>query len=615
MLDDEHKRFQVDAQKRLWLVGGGLFAACSLLGGRLFYLQVMKGGEYRNLAEDNRISLQPIAAPRGRIFDRKGIILVDNRPDFRLAVTPELAGDFPGLIKRLQPILVLSEQEVLSVYNRMRRQRSFLPLQVKQQLTWKEVSQIEARIHTFPGVSIQVQSVRDYPQGTSAAHLLGYIGEVNPRDERHFPTIHFRSGDSVGKSGMERQYELSLRGREGVREMEINAVGRHIRQLRQTPPHAGQDLKLTLDLGLQKEAEAALDGKSGAVVALDPRNGQVLAMASQPSYDPNQFIRGFSAKAWEALVTDPDRPLGNKAIQGQYPPGSTFKVVVALAAMAAGKLDAQERFYCSGHIVRENHKFYCWKRRGHGQIAFVQALAQSCDVYFYKLAERVGIDAIERQARRLGLGDSTRIGMVGERSGLVPSRSWKRAMQGLVWYPGETLITAIGQGYLLATPLQLANMMATIANGGTVYRPTLVDQGEDVLAEVLQWGTIHKDHLALLRRGLEEVVHGRVGTAKKSRPERVRAAGKTGTSQVIRHNRQESGSIIASENDRHRDHALYVTYAPASPEEEPRLALAVVIEHGGHGSVMAAPVAKRLIDYYFSVAEGEGQGDAVRIAL
>ncbi|MBF0447386.1 MAG: penicillin-binding protein 2 [Magnetococcales bacterium] len=608
MLDDEHERFQIDARRRLWVIGGGLFGAFSILGGRLFYLQVMKGGAYRNLAEDNRISLQPISAPRGRITDRHGRILVDNRPDFRLAVIPELAGDFPELLNRLQPIIELSESQIDSIYNRLRRQRSFLPLQIKSHLSWEELSHIETRIHTFPGVTIQVQSIRDYPFGSTAAHLLGYINEVSEQDEKRFPAIHFRSGDFVGKSGMERQYEMELRGREGVREMEVNAIGRQIRQLRETSPRPGQDLKLTIDLGLQQAVEKSLAGKSGAVVAMDPRNGRILAMASLPSYNPNQFIRGFSSKEWNALISDPDRPLGNKAIQGQYPPGSTFKMIVALAAMAEGKMDAKERYYCPGHITRENHKFYCWRRQGHGQVGLIQALAQSCDVFFYKLAEKVGIDAIERQARRLGLGEVSHIALAGERSGLVPSRSWKRATQGVIWYPGETLITAIGQGYLLATPLQLVNMIAAIANGGTVYRPTLVDWGEDELPEVLHWGHIKADHLALIKKGLQEVVHGRVGTAKKSQPARVTAAGKTGTSQVVRHKRQESGQIIKSDNQRHADHALYVTYAPASPSEEATLAIAVVIEHGGHGSSSAAPVAKEVIDYFFAQPENGGDG-------
>ncbi|MBF0381647.1 MAG: penicillin-binding protein 2 [Magnetococcales bacterium] len=606
MLDDVHAKFQVDARRRLWIVGGGLFGAFSILGGRLFYLQVMKGGDYRNLAEDNRISLQPISASRGRIIDRNGKVMVDNKPDFRLAVIPELTGNFSDLLDRLQPILQLSPKQIDSIYNRVQRQRSFLPLQIKSHLTWEEVSRIETKIHTFPGVTIQVQAVRDYPQGVSAAHLLGYIGEVNDRDERRFPAIHFRSGDFVGKSGMERQFEVQLRGREGVREMEVNATGRQIRQLRQTPSRPGEDLKLTIDLGLQQVAEKALQGKVGSVVVIDPNNGRVLVMASQPSYDPNKFIRGFTAKEWREIITNPDRPLGNKAIQGQYPPGSTFKIVVALAAMSEGKLDAKESYYCPGHIIREKHKFYCWKRKGHGQMGLVQALAQSCDVFFYKLAEKVGIDAIERQARRLGLGDITKIGLNGEKPGLVPSRSWKRAMQGLVWYPGETMITAIGQGYLLATPLQLANMMAAIANGGTVYRPSLVDLGADELPEVLQWGHINSSQMELLRKGLREVVHGYAGTAKRFKPEKVKAAGKTGTSQVVRHKREESGEIIKSDNYRHRDHALYVSYAPADSESEPKLAISIVIEHGGHGSSAAAPIAKELIDYYFSQQDGGG---------
>jgi penicillin-binding protein 2 len=508
----------------------------------------------------------------------------------------------------LQPIINLSQSQIDSLYKRLQSQRSFLPLQIKSQLTWQEVSRIEAQIHSLAGVTIQAKSVRYYSQGVSAAHLLGYIGEVSERDKQRFPAIHFRSGDFVGKSGMERQFEVQLRGREGVREMEVNATGRQIRQLRESPSRPGGDLHLTIDMGLQQIAEKSLAGKAGAVVVLDPRNGKVLAMASQPSYNPNKFIQGFSDKEWHALISDPDRPLGNKAIQGQYPPGSTFKIVVALAAMSEGKMDAKERYYCPGHIIREEHKFYCWKRKGHGQVGLVQALAQSCDVFFYKLAEKVGIDAIERQARRLGLGDISHIGINGEKPGLVPSRSWKRAMQGVVWYPGETLITAIGQGYLLATPLQLANMMSAIANGGTVFKPSLVDLGDDELPEVLQWGHINHNHLALLREGLREVVHGRVGTASRYQPDRVKAAGKTGTSQVVRHKREESGKIIKSDNDRHKDHALYVTYAPSTPTQEPKLAISIVVEHGGHGSSAAAPIAKELIDYFFSRTENGGDG-------
>ncbi|MBF0436358.1 MAG: penicillin-binding protein 2 [Magnetococcales bacterium] len=595
-LENEYENFKVDAQRRLLLLGGLFAGAAILIGGRLFHLQVMNGGEYRSLAEDNRISLQPIPTLRGRILDRHGRILVDNSPDFQLSVIPELTGSIQAFLKRIQPYLDIPPDRIEKIVRQAHRQRSFLPLIIQSRLTWAQVNQIESRIHTFPGASIQVQTTRSYPNGDIASHLLGYLGEVNDKDSLQFSSIPFRSGDTVGKTGMERMFELALRGKEGVREMEVNAVGRHIRELKRQPARPGPDLRLTIDVELQAEAERALSGLSGSTVCLDPNNGEVLAMVSQPSYDPNQFIRGFTSDEWKRLVTDPKRPLINKAIQGQYPPGSTFKMVVALAALKEGKIDANTRHHCGGSVTRDNHTFYCWKNGGHGQMDIVSALEQSCDVFFYKVSESLGIDTLARHANAMGLGGLTGIGLEGEKPGLMPSRAWKKATSGHAWYPGETLVTAIGQGAVLATPLQLANMVATVANGGRLYRPTFSLTTKEQPPTPMHINAFHSAHLALVRKGLIAVLHGKSGTARQFKPEKVMAAGKTGTSQVVRHKREKSGKLIKEDNERFKDHALFVAYAPV---DNPRIAISVIVEHGGHGSTAAAPVAKRIMDFYF----------------
>lgn len=639
MLEDAPKTFQVDARRRLLLLGGGLGVLFSVLSGRLFYLQLVKGGTYRDMADDNRISLQPLAASRGRIFDRDNRLLVENTPDYQLSVIPELAGrqtvagigessasfvkngygqlsrtsgkmaGLHRLFRQLKPFLQLDEKDIQAILKRARRQRAFLPLTIKTHLTWKELSQIEARIHTLPGVTIEIQPLRHYLLGSVSAHVIGYMGEVLQFDRRSFPNIHFRSGDLLGKSGVERSMEPALRGLEGFREVEVNAFGRQVRELRRTHARPGQDIYLTLDMDLQKEAEQALvesAGAAGAVVVMNPNSGELLVVASQPAYDPNKFVSGFSADEWKQLVDNVDHPLTNKAIQGQYPPGSTFKMVVVLAALATGKINKSFRVNCRGFITLHDHRFYCWKLRGHGSVNLVQAITQSCDTFFYALAEKVGIDAIQGQALRLGLGSVTGIDLGGERPGLIPSQAWKRNSFRAPWYPGETLITAIGQGYVLSTPLQLAVMMSAIANGGAVYRPFLVKPKVDEAGRDGPKPRWHNrfdfEQLSLLREGLEGVVHSPMGTARASQLEGVRMAGKTGTSQVVRHRRTQSGSLLRSENYRHKDHALFVAYAPV---HKPEIAVSVVLEHGGGGGSNAAPVAKRVMDLYFAKKRGE----------
>ncbi|MBF0159208.1 MAG: penicillin-binding protein 2 [Magnetococcales bacterium] len=594
MMDNQQEQFRIDARRRLLILGGINGLLLVGLGSRLFYLQVLKGGLYRDMANDNRISLHPIPAPRGRIFDRSAIPLVENNPDYVLAVIPELVGNLSQLLSKLQGYTSLSDKSIEVILRQSRRQRTFLPLKVKSHLTWEELSSIEVQLPFLPGVIIQVQSQRSYPHGTLAAHLLGYLGEVTDIDREQFAKIRFRYGDLVGKNGIERSYEELLRGTEGVRELEINAFGRQVRELHQNMAQPGQDLYLTIDLALQRSCEELFQGHTGAVVALDVNTGEVLAMVSHPAYDPNEFIRGFSARQWHVLLNNPGRPLSNKAIQGQYPPGSTFKMVVALAALQEGRVTPQDRVFCPGFLMRESQRFNCWRRVGHGSVNLEEALEQSCDVYFYRLGEKLGIDMIEKYARLFGFGESTGVGLHGERHGLVPSRAWKRKVRKEdVWYPGENLITAIGQGYLTATPIQLACMTAAIANGGTLYRPSMIRHTSDPPV-VRQHLRIRREHMAVIKQGMELVVKGDHGTARSAKLEGVSIAGKTGTSQVVRQQRHDDRS--GRDERKFRDHALFVAYAPA---DKPEIALAVVVEHGGHGGQTAAPIVGKIIDRYF----------------
>ncbi|WP_158089569.1 penicillin-binding protein 2 [Magnetofaba australis] len=597
MLEDDHERFRVDARRRVLTLGVGAAGLFAVLIGRLFNLQVLRGGAYRDLAENNRISLQPLPAPRGRVFDRFERMLVENSPNYRLVAIPEISGPVSELVGRIRQITELSDEQIEQVLKQAKRQRAFLPLKIKSHLSWSELSRIETRIHELPGVEIQAQARRHYPHGALLAHVLGYLGEVTERDRKRFPNFRYRAGDLIGKTGIERAFETQLRGHEGVREMEVNAIGRRVRELARREPDQGRDLTLTIDLDLQRDAEAALGENSGAVVALDPRNGEVLAMASSPSYDPNRFIEGFRSDEWRELITDPFRPLSNKAVQGRYPPGSTFKIVVALAALESGKISPHEKLFCGGHLTRHDHRFHCWRRGGHGSVNLKQAMAQSCDVYFYRVAEKLGIDTIHDMADRLGFGRQSGIALGGERRGINPSREWKKANLGKIWFPGETLISAIGQGYNLATPLQLANMMAAVANGGVLYKPTLVRPARGREPQVLRHTRLRPEDLAFVKEALEEVVHGARGTAHNGRPELVRAGGKTGTSQVVRHKREASGKIIKDDDPTLRDHALYVSYAPA---DDPVLAIAAVVEHGGGGGSVAAPVVKQVMDGHFA---------------
>ena len=582
--------------RRSLLLGAGQLGLFGLLAGRLYYLQVVTADQYALLADENRINHRLLAPSRGRIFDRHGAPLARNTPTYRVLVIPEQAKDLRATLDDLGRLVPLTEERTLEVLAEADRRRSFMPIAVREDLSWAELSRVAINGPDLPGVALDAGLLRDYPAGEVLAHVVGYVGPVSEHELTGDPLLElpeFR----VGKSGIEKVYDQGLRGRPGLSRFEINAIGREIKELHRQDGTPGEDLHLTLDLDLQRFVYRRLGAEeSASAVVLDSETGEVLALASVPAFDPAAFANGLTRTAWQTLIENPRTPLVNKAIAGQYPPGSTFKMMVALAALEAGVAGPDHEVLCPGFMRLGNHTFHCWKRWGHGKLRLVEAISQSCDVYFYDLARRVGIDAIAAMARRFGLGASLGIDLAGERPGLVPDRAWKMAAQGVPWQKGESLVVGIGQGYLQATPLQLAVMTARIANGGRAVRPWLAHaSGSPVPADddvgVPDWA------LDLVRRGMYEVVNGERGTAREQRlPDpAVAMAGKTGTSQVRRIGRAERLSGVRKNEDKpweERDHALFVAFAPFA---QPRYAVAVVVEHGGSGSQAAAPIARDIM--------------------
>jgi penicillin-binding protein 2 len=584
--------------RRTLLLGAGQLAVFGALAGRLYYLQVVSADQYALLADENRINHRLLAPARGVVFDRNGVAVASNRPTYRILVIPEQAGDLGGTLYQVARLIPLAPERVAEVMVEARRRRPFVPIMIRDDLAWSEVSRIAVHAPELPGIALDSGLLRDYPMQKVTAHLLGYVGPVSERElngDALLELPEFR----IGKDGIEKTYDQHLRGRAGISRYEVNALGREIKELYRQDGEPGADLGLTIDLELQRYVHARLGSQeSASAVVLDVHSGEVLALASVPAFEPSVFGNGLSRKVWRELTTNPKAPLLNKAVGGQYPPGSTFKMIVALAALEAGVVGPDHGVYCPGHLELGRHTFHCWKRGGHGKVTLVDALAQSCDVYFYELARKVGIDAVAAMARRFGLGERLGIDLPGERAGLVPDKAWKRAALNDGWHQGETLVVGIGQGYLQATPLQLAVMTARIATGRAV-RPSLVrgevaPSGRPVAAPpigVSDWS------LTFVRRGMFEVVNGARGTARAHQllPAELAMAGKTGTSQVRRISRSERQTGLRKNEDKpweERDHALFVAFAPY---HEPRYALAVVIEHGGSGSSAAGPIARDIL--------------------
>ncbi len=581
---------------------------------RLFQLQVLQRGDLQQRSLRNSIRSVRLAAPRGEIFDREGRVLATTRAAFDLKVIPSELHRPAHAFAVLAQLVEGDVEGLQTTYGAPRGRARFQPLALVSDLSWPELARVETHRYGLPGVLIEPRPQRHYPDGTLLAHLLGTVGEIQAAqlDLRRF--AGYQAGDLVGQSGVEARLEAHLRGRAGGRNVVVDVAGREVELLDELEPRPGGRVVLTLDLDLQRAAQqgfAALapEGElvGGAAVALDARTGELLVLFSTPSFDPNAFAGRLDPKAWSALTDDPERPLQNRALAGQYPPGSTWKTFVAAAALTAGVVNPAVPVFCPGHFTLGRRTYRCWKREGHGWVALHQALVRSCDVYFYQTGLKVGIDRLAEMARAFGFGRETGIALSGEQPGLVPTSTWKERRFSEPWMLGETVSASIGQGFNLVTPLQLAVAHAALANGGRVLRPRVVARLEardgTVVAEPVQVvGRVPVDptHLARLGRALTGVVQEAGGTGGRARVPGVVVAGKTGTSQVVRLEHTE-GMDEKEIPRRYRDHAWFAAFAPA---EEPEIAVAVLVEHGGHGGSAAAPIAQRILARYFEKQRG-----------
>lgn len=572
---------------------------------RLWFLQIIHGAKFRTQSENNRIDLRDVLPFRGLIYDRSGELLVDNRPLFMLGAIPEDIGELDGLLTGLRELIEIDDGSARKRIRRAQKLNPFNPIYIKKGLTRDELARVEANTFSMPGVVIDVKARRHYLYGPFASHLIGYLGEIDRKQLNSEEYTQNRLGDFVGKFGIERKWQKQLNGFRGGQQVEVDAYGRRLRVLYQRDAEPGLNVYLTIDKGLQRLAEKALEDKAGAIVAMNPMNGEILAMASSPRFDPNDFAKGMDRKGWEKLVSNLQFPLQNRATTGQYPPGSLFKIVVALAGLEEGIIDPQEKIICTGSHYFQGRIYRDWKEEGHGSVDFHRALVESCDVYFYKMGQRIGIDTIARYARLLGFGSRTGLQLGDEKSGLIPDRDWKLAHWHVPWQEGETLSVAVGQSFTLITTIQMTRFISALFNGGILYRPQvtkLVGKGDGNAVFMFQpdvigrW-SIREEHMELIKRALLGVVNEPTGTGRRARLDAIQVAGKTGTAQVIA--LPEEGEAIEKEEVpyKFRDHSWFVAVAPV---ERPVIALSIVIEHGGMGGATAAPIAKMILEGYFN---------------
>lgn len=572
----------------------------SVLIVRLYYLQIIQYDYHSTLSENNRVHVQPIPPTRGLIFDRNGVIVADNRPSFSLTMTRERAGKWQEVLDTIIEVLELSEDDRALFERRMKQgRRPFEPVPILFELSEEQIARVAVNQFRLPGVEVAAQLVRHYPQGAHFAHSVGYVGRINEKELKSLDPVNYSGTHHIGKTGIERFYEDDLHGQVGYEEVETNARGRVLRVLKRTDPIPGKDIVLSLDIKLQEAAEEALAGRRGAIVALDPRTGEVLAMVSQPSFDPNLFVTGISFKAYAELRDSIDRPLFNRVLRGLYPPGSTIKPAVAIAGLDSGVVTASSRVFDPGYYQLPNydHKYRNWNRTGDGWVDLDVAIMRSNDTYFYDLAHKMGIDRLSAYMNKFGVGQKVSLDMFEESPGLMPSREWKRATRRQAWFPGETLILGIGQGYMQTTPLQLAQATALIANKGKWNRPHLAKtiEGKPPVDENPMEDIVLRDKndWARVTHGMEQVMHGARGTARKAAAgSQYRIAGKSGTAQVVAIKQGEKYDRNKLQ-ERHRDHALFVAFAPA---EDPKIAVSVMVENGESGSGVAAPVVRQVMD-------------------
>ena len=573
---------------------------------RLWYLQIISVDQYQQLSEKNRIRYLPVAAERGPVYDYSGELLIDNRPGFTIAALRQEVDDSDQMLLRLSEYLRVDKSQLEERWRAGQSLPRYRPVSLAIDVGRDGVERVQENAIDLPGVLTLVKPIRAYPYHEMASHLFGYLGEITEDELRSGNYDDYRGGDFVGQNGLEKHLEKYLRGYEGERLLEVDVKGKELRTLKTQESIPGQKTFLTLRKNVQQAAEEAIGEQAGAAVALDVRTGEILALVSKPSFNPALFARGIHPEEWVALLQDDRHPLQNKALRGQYPPGSTFKLVSALAALESGEVTADYTVDCVGRMEVGPREFRCWKKKGHGETDLKKAIRESCDVWFYDVSLKTGIDLIADVARQLGLGSGSGYLPARERAGLIPDQAWKKRRFNDRWYSGETVIAAIGQGFVLTTPMQLAVMTATIANGGLVMRPYIVSRVENFAGEILLENTpeilnvadIKQEYFDLLKGGLEAVVNEKKGTGWASRLKDIKVAGKTGTSQVIRM-KDDDDEKVKDEDIKYkfRDHALFVSYAPA---ESPEIAIAVVVEHGSHGSTAAAPVSKAILEAYFA---------------
>lgn len=589
------------------LIWGGIqFVLLLVIAARLYFLQVYEADKYRTLSDENRISARILVPPRGVIYDRNGVPIANNKQNFQAMLVAEQANNVGETLEKFKKLMPLSEKEEARIFRDLKRYRRFVPIKLKEGLSWEDVSRVLLVAPEMPGIIVDDGLSRDYPFGRQMTHVLGYVAAVSEKDlQTDGDPLLETPGFKIGRIGLEKKYESKLRGKGGNLKLEVNAVGRIMKEIEREDGTPGEKLELTLDSRLQQKAYELFGEESGAAVLMDVNSGEILTFISMPSYDSNDFVQGVSQELYDALLHNEKQPLINKAIAGRYSPGSTFKMIVALAALESGAITRDTKVSCYGKMNFGNHLFHCWKKGGHGALNVVEALQHSCDIFFYEVAQKVGIDRIAAMARRFGLGAPTTLNFDDEKAGIIPDKAWKLANLKSPWQGGETLIAGIGQGYILTTPLQLAVMTARIANGGVMVEPSLTPVSKEKIKKYKNIG-INPAYMALVKEGMCSVVNRPGGTALMSRFDYngQKMCGKTGTTQVKRISLQERQTGIIKQEDlpwKYRNHALFVGYAP---HDKPRYAVAVLVEHGGGGSSVAAPIASALLKEAL-ILEGE----------
>ena len=605
----DHQKELHNFQMRLVVCAGFVLVVFFLLLIRFFYLQVLQHEYYHTLAENNRISIVPISPNRGLMLDRNGAVIAHNYAAYTLEITPSKVGDLESLINELATVVEVAPKDRKRFHKLLEEAHDFASLPIRTRLNDVEVARFAANKFRFPGIDIRARLFRHYPNGEVASHVIGYIGRLTQTDQDRLDdeelAANYKGSDFIGKVGLEGRYEANLHGTTGFDEVETDANGRAVRTLRSTLPVSGNNLLLSLDARLQEVAERAFGERRGALVAIEPTTGGVLALVSKPGYDPNVFVDGIDPQSWEVLNSSPDHPLNNRALQGMYPPGSTFKPFMALAALELGKRNPHHAIYDPGYFFLAGavgHRYRDWKTGGHGMVDMHKSIVISCDTYYYGVAQELGIDNIHDFIGQFGFGRRTGIDIDGEAGGLLPSQEWKMRRFQQKWFAGDTISVGIGQGYNLATPVQLAQAVAVIANKGTVFRPHVVRHIQDsrtnklTSIEVEPVGTVplHPQNLSLVRDAMVDVTRPGGTAAVAGAGAQYRFAGKTGTAQVVALKQNEKYDERRVQ-ERHRDHALFIAYAPA---DAPTIALAVLVENGGHGASAAAPLARTVLDFY-----------------